>query len=105
MQVNITHGNITQTLVNTTLTWVNLTQINITWTLVLKYNTDIDITHTQVKIIQAQVKITLTQVDRDRQETERNLLHIYASCDLRTSTCNNYINLFGTTYHKRVKSF
>lgn len=105
MQVNITHGNITQTLVNTTLTWVNLTQINITWTLVLKYNTDIDITHTQVKIIQAQVKITLTQVDRDRQETERNLLHIYASCDLRTITCNNYINLFGTTYHKRVKSF
>lgn len=63
-----------------------------------KYNTDIDITHTQVKITQ-------TQVDRHRQETERNLLHIYASCDLRTSTCNNYINLFGTTYHKRVKSF
>lgn len=93
MQVNITHGNITQTLVNTTLTWVNLTQtqVNITWTLV-------DITHTQVKITQ-------TQVDRHRQETERNLLHIYASCDLRTSTCNNYINLFGTTYHKRVKSF
>lgn len=93
MQVNITHGNITQTLVNTTLTWVNLTQtqVNITWTLV-------DITHTQVKITQ-------TQVDRHRQETERNLLHIYASCDLRTSTCNNYFNLFGTTYHKRVKSF
>lgn len=77
-----------------------------------KYNTDIDITHTQVKITQTQVritqtqvKITQTQVDRHRQKTERNLLHIYASCDLRTSTCNNYFNLFGTTYHKRVKSF
>lgn len=72
-----------------------------------KYNTDIDITHTctEVKITQTQVKITQTQVDRHRQETERNLLHIYASCDLRTSTWNNNINLFGTTYHKRVKSF
>lgn len=70
-----------------------------------KYNTDMDITHTQVKITQTQVKITQTQVDRHRQKTERNLLHIYASCDLRTSTCNNYFNLFGTTYHKRVKSF
>lgn len=28
--------------------------------------------------------------------SERNLLHIYASGDLRTSTCNNYINLLGT---------
>lgn len=63
-----------------------------------KYNIDIDIIYIQVKIIQI-------QVDRDRQEIERNLLYIYVFCDFRISICNNYINLFGITYYKRVKLF